>query len=57
MVLTYQAPIFLPIIAMAPKMVKASGTDNFPHLILGSMMTSKKHELLTESVKINPPTF
>lgn len=42
---------------MAPKINEASGRYDFPHPILGSVITSAKHELLTKFLRINNPIF
>lgn len=42
---------------MALKMDEASSIDDFPHLLLGLVMSGMEHELLTKLMKIKPPTF
>lgn len=36
---------------------EASGTNAFAHLVLGSVMSSTKNDLLTIFMKVKPPIF
>lgn len=57
MVSAYQDLVVHLIISMAPTVDEAFGTNSFPHLILGLVITGIEYELPIRFQKIKPPIF
>ncbi|KAH0746089.1 hypothetical protein KY285_007746 [Solanum tuberosum] len=52
-----QAPTNRPVAITPPKVGGIVGTDVFFHPLLGPVMTSNDHEMLTKFLKLKPPVF